>query len=425
MPKKSVGANRKLEAPTFYETPKSSRNSTSLIVAVVIISLVAGAFSGYLTCYSATSGEIDDLQTQVSSLQGQLTLVQSTQNQVTQDLTVVSVDDVSVSQLYAQVSDSVVVIRGLMQYSDFFGRPYYSQVQGSGFVYNFEGQNVIITNSHVIEDTTDITVTFANGNAYSATVLGSDPYAELAVISVDAPENEFVPLEIASSSSLNVGDPVIVVGTPYGLAGSMSTGYVSALGRTLTAETTGGYVIANVIQTTAALNPGNSGGPVLNYKGEVIGIATAIVENSEGLGFAIPSNTILKEISDLVNNGYYSDHPWLGASGVDMTYEIADEMDVNVTYGWLIAQVTSGGPSDKAGLQGGTQQVEVVDEIILIGGDIIIAINGNRITGINDMSSYLEEYTLPGQTINLTVIRDNQETIIPLVLEQRPATSTI
>jgi S1-C subfamily serine protease len=122
----------------------------------------------------------------------------------------------------------------------------------------------------------------------------------------------------------------------------MSVGYVSSLGRTLSAERTGGYVIANVIQTTAAINPGNSGGPVLNYNGQVVGIATTIVADSEGLGFAIPSNTILREIEDLINNSSYLDHPWLGASGTDMNYEISEAMNVDVTYGWLIAQVING-----------------------------------------------------------------------------------
>ncbi|MCW4016050.1 MAG: trypsin-like peptidase domain-containing protein [Candidatus Bathyarchaeota archaeon] len=408
------------------ERPKRPSNSVLFLVTIVVFSLIAGGLIGYLNCYSSTSGDINELQTQLDSLQQELSQVQSTQDVDYQTVAVTSADNVSVSQLYAQVADSVVVIRGMMlsQY-DFFGHAYYSQVQGSGFVYNYEGQMVVVTNYHVVEGSINITVTFSNGNGYSATVLGSDPYAELAVLSVDAPAEEFVPIEIASSSSLDVGDPVMVVGTPYGLAGSMSVGYVSALGRTLTAETTGGYVIANVIQTTAALNPGNSGGPVLNYDGEVVGIATAIVEDSEGLGFAIPSNTILREIGDLITTGSYDDHPWLGASGVDMSYEIAELMDTDVTYGWLIAQVTSGGPSDNAGLQGGTQQVEVVDEYVIIGGDIITAIDGTRITGIDSLSAYLEEYTLPGETIDLTVIRDNQTITLQLELGNRPAiTST-
>ena len=410
---------------TTYEQPKPRPKSTSLIVTVVIISLISGGVSGYLTCFSATAGELDELQNQVNTLQGQLALLKSTQTNNNQNLVVNTLDNTSVSQLYAQVSNSVVVIRGLVPYNDFFGRLYYSQVQGSGFVYNFAGQNVIVTNSHVIADATNISVTFANGNAYSATVLVSDPYAELAVLSADAPKEELVPLEISSSSSLQVGDPVIVVGTPYGLAGSMSTGYVSALGRTLTAETTGRYVIANVIQTTAALNPGNSGGPVLNYNGQVIGIATAIVENSEGLGFAIPSNTILKEIESLVNDGYYNDHPWLGASGVDMSYEIAQEMEVDVTYGWLIAEVINGGPSDQSGLQEGTEQEIIADELILIGGDIIIAIDGTRITGIDSMSAYLEEHTIPGTVVELTVVRDNQTISIDLEIGTRPTSANM
>ncbi len=400
--------------------PKNSRISALLVVIIVIASLVAGGLFGYLRCYSTTSGEISNLQNQVIVLQEQIANVQSTQN-----VTVISGENVSVSQLYEQVEDSVVVIRGMMiaQY-DRFGRPYYTQVQGSGFVYNFTGQIVIVTNYHVVNSAINITVTFSNGNAYTATVLGSDPYAELAVLSADAPQEEYKPLEIVSSSTLKVGDPVLVIGTPYGLAGSMSTGFVSSLGRTLTAETTGGYVIANVIQTTAPLNPGNSGGPVLNYQGQVVGIATAIVEDSQGVGFAIPSNTILREIEDLVNTGSYEDHPWLGAAGTDMTYEIAAEMGTDVTYGWLIAQVTSGGPADKAGLQGGTQQVEIAESLVTIGGDIVIAVNGTRITSIDDLSAYLEEYTLPGQTVNLKIVRDNETTIIPLELERRPTTNT-
>ncbi len=402
------------------QKPEKQRISTLLVVTIVVVSLFAGGLFGYLISYTITSEEIDNLQNQVTLLQEQIGDFQSTQNSI-----FVSGENVSVSQLYDQVEESVVVIRGMIitQY-DRWGRPQYSQVQGSGFVYNFQEQMVIVTNYHVVSDATNITVTFANGNGYTATILGLDPYAELAVLSTDAPQEEYEPLEIGSSSTLKVGDQVMVVGTPYGLAGSMSTGFVSSLGRTLTAETTGGYVIANVIQTTAPLNPGNSGGPVLNYQGQVVGIATAIVQDSQGVGFAIPSNTILREIEDLVNTGSYDDHPWFGAAGVDMTYEIAAEMDVDFTYGWMIAQVTSGGPADKAGLQAGTHQVEIAENLVIIGGDIVIAVNGNRITSIDDLSAYLEEYTLPEETVNLTIVRDNETTIVPLELGRRPTTNT-
>ncbi|MGC9095424.1 MAG: S1C family serine protease, partial [Candidatus Bathyarchaeia archaeon] len=199
----------------------------------------------------------------------------------------------------------------------------------------------------------------------------------------------------------------------------MSVGVVSALGRTITEET-GTYPIANVIQTTAPLNPGNSGGPLLNLQGQVVGITTAIVSNSQGLGFAIPSNTILREISSLVTTGSYNRHPWLGATGVDMTYEIAKAIGVNVTYGWLITQVTSGGPAANAGLRGGTKQVLIAGEYITVGGDIIIAINGTRITNIDALSTYLEENTLPGQIIEITIVRENQIMNVAVTLGTRP-----
>jgi S1-C subfamily serine protease len=306
---------------------------------------------------------------------------------------------------------------------DVFRRPYYTQIQGSGFIYNLAGKMVIITNYHVVQDVINNTVTFINGNGYAATVLGSDPYADLAVLSTDAPQSEYSPLEIVHSSTLNVGDSVIALGNPYGLAGSMTTGVVSALGRTITEEMSGGYPVANVIQMSAPINAGNSGGPLLNYQGQVVGITTAIVSDSQGLGFAIPSSTVLREIESLVQEGSYNQHPWIGASGIDMTYEIAETMGVSETYGWLITQVTSGGPADEANLQGGTRQVTVAGESVTIGGDIIIALNGTRVTNIDDLSTFLEESSLPGQTIDVTIIRNGQSMSVSLKLGTRP-TST-
>jgi S1-C subfamily serine protease len=366
------------------------------------------------------SGSISDLQNQISALQEQVSNFQSTSNVVNQNSTYIMGENTSLAPLYAEVKDAVVVIRGLTLQYDVFRRPYYSQVQGSGFVYNFMEQMVVITNYHMIQDVLNITVTFINGNGYAATVLGSDPYADLAVLSTNASQSEYKPLEIVSSSTLEVGDPVIAVGGPYGLAGSMTTGIVSALGRTITAEMSGSYPIANVIQMSAPINPGNSGGPLLNYQGQVVGITTAIVSDSQGLGFAIPSSTVLREIESLVTEGSYNQHPWLGASGTDMTYEIAKAMGVDVTYGWLIVQVTSGGPADQAKLQGGTQQVTVAGETVTIGGDIIIALNGTRIKGIDDLSTFLEEHTLPDQTIDVTIIRNGQAMTLPLKLGTRP-----
>jgi S1-C subfamily serine protease len=404
-----LATNQKLEKRRF---------SAILIVTIIGVSLVAGGL-GYLVSNLTMSGSISDLQNQVSALQGEVLNLQSTPIVSDQNSTYFVGENASLAPLYAEVKDSVVVIRGLTVQYDVFGRAYYSQAQGSGFVYNFTGQMVIITNYHVVQDALNVTVTFINGNGYEATVLGSDPYADLAVLSANASQSEYKSLEIVSSSQLDVGDPVVAVGGPYGLAGSMTTGIVSALGRTITDETSN-YPIANVIQTSTPINPGNSGGPLLNYEGQVVGITTAIVSNSQGLGFAIPSSVILREINSLITDGTYDQHPWLGASGTDMTYEIAKTMNVNETYGWLIAQVASDGPADDAGLQGGTRQVTVDGQSIIIGGDIIIALSGTRITGTDDLSTFLEEHTLPGQTINVTIIRNGQEMTLPLKVGTRP-----
>jgi S1-C subfamily serine protease len=397
-----------------------TRFSAVLIVTTLLVSLAAGGLLGY----SIVSRQINDLQSQVSTLQKQLAGLQPVQNVIYQNVTYQNVTysieyNVSLSELYKEIKDSVVIIRGIIVQSTFWGS-YYTQVQGSGFVYNFTGQVIIITNYHVVQNAINITVTFINGNGYAAVILGSDPYADLAVLSTDAPQSEYKPLEIVSSSSLSVGDPVIAVGTPYGLAGSMTTGIVSALGRTITEDMTGGYPIADVIQTSAPINPGNSGGPLLNYQGQVVGITTAIVSDSQGLGFATPSSTILREIESLVTKGSYNQHPWLGAAGTDMTYEIAEAIDTNVTYGWLITEVSTGGPAAKSGLRGGTQRILIAGTWVTIGGDIIIAINGTRITNMDDLSTYLEEHTSPGQTISIVLVRNNETLALSLKLEARP-----
>jgi S1-C subfamily serine protease len=403
------------------QKPKTPGFSTTLIVIIIVVTLLAGGLLGYSISNITTSGSINDLQKQVSALQEQVTALQSTQNGATQSNTYITGENTSLASIYAEVKDSVVVIQGLMVQYDIFHRAYYSQVQGSGFVYNYAGQMVVITNYHMVQNVLNITVTFINGNGYAAIVLGSDPYTDFAVLSTDAPLSEYKPLEIVNSSTLEVGDPVIAVGGPYGLAGSMTTGIVSALGRTITEEMSGGYPIANVIQMSAPINPGNSGGPLLNYQGQVVGITTAIVSDSQGLGFAIPSSTVLREVGSLVTEGSYNKHSWLGASGTDMTYEIAKAMGVNVTYGWLITLVTSGGPANQAGLKGGTQQVIAAGQSVTIGGDIIIALDGTRIRNTDDLSTFLEEQTLPGQTIDVTIVRDGQTMTLTLKLDVRPS----
>jgi S1-C subfamily serine protease len=395
--------------------------STTLVVIIIVASLLGGGLVGYSITVLASPASNVSLQNQVNSLQQQVLGLQAQVNGAGQNYTYANVGNTSLAQIYAQVKDSVVVVQGYIVQHDIFGRSYYSGVQGSGFIYSLDGRMIIITNDHVVDGTVNNTVTFANGDTYSASVLGSDPYADLAALSSTAPDTEYTPLVVTSSATLNVGDPLIAVGGPYGLAGSMTTGIVSALGRTITADTSGSYPIANVIQTSTPINPGNSGGPLLNYAGQVVGITTAIVSNSQGLGFAIPSSTILKEIGSLANNGSYDQHSWIGASGIDMNYDIAKALNVDVTYGWLITGVTSGGPADKAALKGGTSQIQVSGSSLTVGGDIIIAFDGTRIRNTDDLSTYLEENTLPNQTIDVTVIRNEETLTLPLTLGARPS----
>jgi len=384
-------------------------------VAIIACSLFAGVL-GYWIGNMNSSNNLSNLQKQVNALRSQvagLSISSSSSIEVVPQ-------NVSLSQLYMDVKDSVVVITDTQSSS---------LVEGSGFIDNLTGRMVVVTNDHVIASGTNISVTFWDGNGYPATVLGSDPYSDLAVLSVNAPASEFQPIQVVSSSTLSVGDFVAALGSPFGLAGSMTTGIVSALGRTITETSADNYPIADVVQFSAPINPGNSGGPLLNAEGQVVGINTASIENTQnggtaqGLGFAIPSDTILREITSLVDTGSYTQYPYMGVGVVDNTYDIAAQEGLKVTYGVLVEQVASGGPAAKAGLKAGTTQVVIDGNTIVVGGDIIIAINGTRIVNEDDLSTYLAENALPNQTINITIVRNGQTMNVPLVLGTRPPPS--
>jgi len=355
--------------------------SKSFLALIFVVGLILG---GLATAY-LTYQQIYSLKDRVSTLEGQVSKLWGGQN-VTNQTVIVYQNLTSLTELYEKVKNSVVLVLGTLSNG--------SMVQGSGFVYNFSGTMVVITNNHVVDDTASRSVTFSNGNGYAATVNGTDPYADLAILVVDAPAEEFKPIDIVLSSALRVGDPVVAIGNPYGLVGSMTTGVVSALGRTISEEEyTGGFAIADIIQTSTPINPGNSGGPLLNYDGKVVGITAAIVAESQGLGFAIPSDTILKEIHSLITTGGYDNHSYLGVRGYDMDYERAQQTHTNVTYGWYVDSVVAPGPSAAAGVRS---------------GDVLVGLNGTRIRNGDEMSSYLEEKTLPDETLILTVARGTQ-----------------
>jgi S1-C subfamily serine protease len=406
------------QIPTSTQQVRHNHYGTIALIIIILVGFMAGSYYAYIVYKNEKAtleSEIGTLNVELSALRAQ------TGNQ-----TQVVFSNISLTQLYNNARSSVVMIQGFIIQSSLFTQTI-EEVQGSGFVYNYTptGQMVIITNYHVVDGVSDISVTFMNGTAYAANVLGSDVYSDLAVLNVNAPAwtlDQFKPLTIVPSSSLNVGDPVIAIGNPFGLTGSMTTGSVSALGRTITENTTGGYAIPDIIQFSAPINPGNSGGPLLDSDGNVVGITTAIVENSQGLGFAIPSNAILREVAWLINTGTYARHPWLGVEGTDMDYYVARDMSINVTYGWLITGIISNSPAATAGLRGGTQDATIDGTTIHIGGDIILAMNGTSIINGDALSTYLEEHTQPGNTLILTIKRNgiSKPLNVTLTLGTRP-----
>jgi 2-alkenal reductase len=291
--------------------------------------------------------------------------------------------------------------------------------QGSGFVYDMEGR--IITNNHVVEEADEIQVTFLDGTIVEATLVGTDPYSDMAVIEVDVPTSLLSPVEFAPSSELLVGEQVIALGNPFGLENTMTQGIVSATGRQMDAP--GNYAIVDVIQTDAAINPGNSGGPLLNSEGRVVGMNTAILSETQqfsGIGFVIPSDTILREAPLIIEEGLF-DHAYLGISGTDLLPEIKELMGFNESIrGALVTDLTNGGPADTVGLRGGDREVSLNGFMISIGGDVVIGVEGRAVRSFYDLVVILERGYRPGDIIALTIIRDNNVMGIELELGVRP-----
>ena len=289
---------------------------------------------------------------------------------------------------------------------------------GSGFVFDKEGR--IITNHHVVDDSKNVDVTFIDGNRYVASVVGSDPFDDVAVIKINQNISEKLhPLILGNSSSVEVGDQVIAIGNPYGLAGSMSLGIVSQKGRLIS---TGGsaFSIPSVIQTDALINPGNSGGPLLNINEEVIGMNTAGVLSDSGafsgIGLAVPSTTISKIVPVLISKGNYT-HPWLGVSASTLTSKLTENFE-NLSRdfkGVYVDSITKDGPADKAGLRGSTTD-QYGDKH---GTDIITAIDKRNVTYMEDLVSYLDEHKKPGEKLDLTVLRNQSYLDIGVLLGDR------
>jgi S1-C subfamily serine protease len=291
---------------------------------------------------------------------------------------------------------------------------------GSGFVYNKQGH--IVTNGHVVGDAKVVDVTFVDGNRYTANVIAKDIDSDIAVVQISKPQqllSSLKPLVLGNSSKMDVGDSVIAIGNPFGLSDTMTTGIVSGIGRSLPISL-GGFMIPNIIQTDAAVNPGNSGGPLLNTRGEMIGMNTAILSGTNtfsGIGFAIPSNTITKIVPTLIEKGYYL-HPFLGFTSGTLTSDLAENASLPVNLeGAFVNTIIKNSPADKAGIHGSTIDQYGAKHL----GDVIIAADGHNITKSDDIVNYIGQHKSVGDNLTLTVYRNGHAVDLKVTLAARPS----
>jgi S1-C subfamily serine protease len=322
--------------------------------------------------------------------------------------------------VYKRVLPSVVNITSTTLVFNFFYGQVPQQGQGSGFILDKSGH--VLTNYHVVEGANrGIEVQLSNKHRYSAKVIGTDKVHDLALLQIDAPSLQ--PVTLADSSGLSVGQKVYAIGNPFGLAGTMTRGIISSIRSIRGAE---GAPIEDAIQTDAAINPGNSGGPLLNSRGEVIGINTMIASNgaeqSSGIGFAIPINTAKAVLADLTRYGQVR-RPSLGIVSYAIGPDLAEQMGLSADAGVLIQKVIPGGAADRAGLRGGTEQAYVGNTPIMLGGDLIVAIDGQEVTDPQDISSIMDKHQA-GDTISITVLRGRRQMTVKLTLGEARGVNT-
>ena len=350
----------------------------------------------------------------------------------------------TLQQIYEQVNPSVVNIQvtmggvqttqGQNGGQNPFGLPQnqqpFASALGSGFIWDKQGH--IVTNNHVVDGATAVDVIFSDGLTVPATIVGTDLNSDLAVVKVDVPAERLVPVSLADSTQVKVGQLAVAIGNPFGLQGSMSVGFVSGLGRTLpvggdaTAQTGASYTIPDIIQTDAPINPGNSGGVLVNDQGKVLGVTAAIespVRASAGVGFVIPSVIVNKVVPALIQDGKYQ-HPWLGILGATMRPEFAKEMNLNSDQrGALVIDVTANSPAAKAGIRASQQTVTIDGQQVSVGGDVIVSVDGNPVKTFEDLVTYLARNTSVGQKITLGLLRDGKVANAEVTLEGRPETT--
>jgi putative serine protease PepD len=323
-----------------------------------------------------------------------------------------------VSDVYREIADGVVEVKvtgtGEAGTSP-FGQQQPQGALGSGFVSDEQGH--VVTNFHVVEGAESVEVLLADGSSHDARVVGSDPSTDLAVLEVDAPKDALQPLAIGDSDALEVGEQVVAVGSPFGLEETVTTGIVSALDRHITSPN--GFAINDAIQTDAAINHGNSGGPLVNMRGEVVGVNSQIQSESGGnvgIGFAVPSNTVRSIVSELIASGEV-EHAFLGVGIETIPADAADEL--GEAAGVAVARVTEGSPAADAGLQAATGSRAVDGVAYPTGGDVITAVDGTKIETSEDLQGAIDDHN-PGERVELTVVRDGQTRTVEATLGTRP-----
>jgi S1-C subfamily serine protease len=329
----------------------------------------------------------------------------------------------TVNEIYDRDAEGVAFIKSeiVQQTPSVFGLPQQQQstATGSGFLVDADGH--ILTNAHVVEGAkhVDVQLGGSDGDTQSAQVVGTDPSSDIALLKIDDTKGA-QPLELGDSDKVEVGDPVVAIGNPFGLDRTVTSGIVSALQRQIQAPN--GFSISDVIQTDAAINPGNSGGPLIDGAGKVVGINSQIESQSggnEGVGFAVPIKTAADVISQLENGGEVH-RAYLGLSGGDITPEIARALNLPVDQGVLIERVLANGPADDAGIKGPTGQATIAGQTFPVGGDIITKVDGKAISGMDDVISAVNDHK-PGDGITLTVFSDGQQKDVTVKLGDRPS----